>query len=379
MAKQVFHKIKDKVEEFFPLKPFLLSFSLLLLTLICFIGIQTILNGDNQTDIKLTGKIIAEIKVEENKEEIVPSIIQPNDIPEQSEPESVPNLNDQPVSEKVEIEIEESIAGLSEETPLGSLPIIRAADGLTSFKAYQVPFTVKSTTKGVISLVMTDFGLSASLSQSMIETLPTMVTFIASPYANDLQPTVLSARSKNFEIWMDIPMEGSDIDIAPNSILAGLNNKENLFRLNTHLSKAKGYAGIVINAEAKFPDGSSELQTLTNSISARGLGIAQLNPSDKVIGPSALKANAPFVQSKIWIDETLSKESLLKSLENAEKLSLEHGVIVAAFRPSAFTASIIQGWQKSLESKNIQLAPLSYSAKMNFSAPSSTVKKDVPN
>jgi polysaccharide deacetylase 2 family uncharacterized protein YibQ len=325
----------------------------------------------------LAGKIIAEIKVEdvkveeekladtkpeEVKKEIVASAILPDDVPDQV----VPDANT----------IEDSIAGLSEVTSFGPLPIIRKSDGLTSFKAYQTPFTAKATTKGVISLVMVDFGLSEKLSNSMLQTLPPSVTFVASPYAYNLLSSVLAARSKTFEIWLGVPMQGNNTNVPPNTILMGLNNNENTTRLNGHLGKTKGYVGIVIDAQSKFPPESPELQAITDSISARGLGIAQVDPNDKIIGPSAVKANAPFVQSKIWIDEIVSKEAILKSLAQVEKMSLENGTAVAAFNPSLFTANVIQEWQKSLESKNIELAPLSYSAKMNLSVPASTVKTD---
>jgi polysaccharide deacetylase 2 family uncharacterized protein YibQ len=376
------NQIKDKIEEFFPLKPFILSFSFLLLTLIVFVSLQSTFNGNDDESIKLTGKIIAEIKVtedikiEEPSDTTANTVIPAENTQTQVTPEDIPNISSQDNSK--ELSLEDSIAGLSESSTLGPLPIIRKSDGLSSFKAYQVPFTVKTTTKGVISLVAIDFGLSDILSKSMIETLPLMVTFATSPYAHNLQEKVSAARQKGYEVWMGIPMQGNNVNVGPNSILAGLNNKENTFRLNTHLGKATGYAGIAINAQTKFPDESPELQALTNSISSRGLGIAQLESHDTIIGISAAKANAPFVKSNMWIDKELTKEAILKSLAEIEKIALEHGTAVAAFTPSIFTATVIEEWQRSLDTKNIQLAPLTYSTKMNMLKPESAIKKDEP-
>ena len=396
MKSKALNKVKNKVEEFFPLKTFILSFAFLLLALLSYIGIHQAFFKKADESMKLSGKIMAEIQIEDSNlepvieppapEPVVEKIEAPTeetpeinpDAPlEVVDPEAIPNPRDQMASET--IALEDSIPGLSEETPFGSLPIVRSSDGLKSFDAYKTPFIAKATTKGVISLVMVDFGLSDTSSKLMIESLPISVTLIASPYAENLQSKISAARGKSFEIWMNIPMQGDSVNMGQNTILSGLNSKENLFRLNTHLGKATGYAGITIDALSKFPEASQDLQRLMDSISTRGLGIAQLEPDDKMIGLSAVIASAPFIQSTLWIDNMLTKQNVLNELSRIEKISLENGIAVAAFRPSPLTTSIIQDWQKSLESKNIQLAPLSYSAKMNLSAPAATVKKDESN
>jgi polysaccharide deacetylase 2 family uncharacterized protein YibQ len=391
MKMQALDKAKLQMEEFFPLKTFVFSFAFLLVMLLCFVGVHLAFFGKDDASIQLTGKILAEIQIEDAQSEPVieppkpepqpveSSVINPDALLESEEtvqeqpqptPEALPNPRDQSPP------LEDSIAGLSEETPFGSLPIIRATDGLKPFEAYKTPFIAKTTTKGVISLVMVDFGLSDTLTKSMIETLPTNITLVASPYAPNLQPKVSLAREKAFEVWMNIPMQGDNIHMGQNTILAGLNAKENITRLSTHLGKATGYAGVVIDAMAKFPEGEADLHRLTDFISLRGLGISQLNPDDKIIASAASFSNAPFVQSKSWIDTTLTKQSILKALADIETISLEHGIAVAAFHPSPFTVSVIQEWQSSLVAKNIQLAPLTYSTKLNLPASSPTVKKD---
>lgn len=393
MKMQALDKIKPKMEEFFPLKTFIFSFAFLLVMLLCFIGVHLAFFGKDDASIQLTGKIMAEIQIEDAQpepvieppkpepveEKVEPSVISPDALLESEEtvqeqpqptPEALPNPRDQSPP------LEDSIAGLSEETAFGSLPIIRTTDGLKPFEAYKTPFVAKASTKGVISLVMVDFGLSDTLSKSMIETLPATITLVASPYATDLQPKVSLAREKSFEVWMDIPMQGDNIHMGQNTILAGLNAKENMTRLNTHLGKATGYAGVVIDAMARFSEGAEDLHRLTDSISLRGLGIVQLNPDDKIIAPAASFSNAPFVQSKLWIDTTLTKQSILKALADIETISLGQGIAVAAFHPSPFTVSVVQEWQASLAAKNIQLAPLTYSTKLNLPASSPTVKKD---
>ncbi len=293
-----------------------------------------------------------------------------------SPPEPSPEASQE--TEPEDITIEDSIAGLSEETPFGSLPIIRSSDKLTSFDAYKAPFGLKSTTKGIISLVMVDYGLSEKLSTQAVNILPDDTTFVLSPYAHNLQSKISVARSKGMEIWMGLPMEGSSIsttamNIGPHAILSGLQSKENIKRLNTHLGKATGYTGVAITITPAFADGSADLQALITSIATRGLGISQLEPippsaPPSVISTAAAMANAPFIQGNIWLDTNTLKDTILKSLMMAEQISLDKGVAIASFHPSALMFSVISEWQKSLETKNIQLAPLTYATKMNAMA-----------
>ncbi len=301
MAGQILHKVKNRMEEFFPLRSFILSFASLMLLLFCYIGIHQAFFGKDDENIGLTGKVMAEIQIEDIKPE--PAIEPPKPVEEKVEPPKVetPEIDPEapleestatptethedkppqqdPLPNKPEeiipaiqetappetVALEDSIAGLSEKTPLGFLPIVRKSDGLKSFEAYKTPFVAKPTSKAVISLVMVDFGLSDTLSKLMIDSLPPNISLVASPYSTNIQAKISEARAKAFEIWLNLPMENHNFNIGQNAILSGLNSRENMLRLNTHLSKATGYAGIAIDAQSQFPENSPELQNLTKS------------------------------------------------------------------------------------------------------------------
>lgn len=407
MAAQVMTKAKDFVDGLFPIKTFCLSLALLMLLFLLTIGIYQIFVAEPVVQPQLTGKTIALFEMPKAivEQPIKPHVEEPPVTPVQPPIEPNANLEEHPASTltpdehkpapQVEeptasIEVEDSIAGLSETSKLGPLPIIRASDNLKSVEAYKAPFKLSADTKGVISLVMVDYGLSDKLTKAAVQTLPTMTTFIASPYAHDLQPKISGARSSGMEVWMSIPMQGNvnsqTSNMGPNAILSGLNAKENLVRLNTHLGKATGYAGVAFDVKPTFAEGSKDLQALITSISLRGLGIAQLETTDTLIAAAAGQTTAPFAHGNTWIDSILMRDDILKSLADIEKKSLADGQAIASFHPSPLIYSVIAEWQKGLSAQKIQLAPLTYaigiakaSPQKEVSAPKEPAPKESKN
>jgi polysaccharide deacetylase 2 family uncharacterized protein YibQ len=378
--------VTDKVQDTLSIRAFLLTFILASVTLTGFVVIQQAFFTPPKQEIVIGEKVIAVAQktvIEEPLPTPTPApVTQPEEsIAEEPQPtisEPVITETPEPVAEKpvepidtpppAQQEIEDSIAGLSEETSFGSLPIIRTSDKLTSFEAYKQQFFVKSDTKGVIALVMIDYGLSNKLSRLALSDIPAPLSFVASPYADNLQAKISEARRDGHEVWLQIPVESGPkaemVVPGENFILSGLKPKQNVDRLNTHLGKATGYAGVAFTYDTAFTDSSPELQMLMNAIATRGLGVAQLDNQDLTIPIAAGQANARFIQGHTKIDDILVGTEIIKSLEKLEKIALEEGVAVAYFSPSALTFTILKSWQQSLSGKNIQLAPLTYAVKV---------------
>lgn len=382
-------KIKDTVDGIFPLKTFCLSLALLLLLLIGTTGIYQLFIAEPVGPVAPTGKTIAILEMPRHiEDQPIQTIVEEPQAPVSTEspskpagdetleppsPEDAHHSTIEDIPQTTEIVIEDSIAGLSETTPLGPLPIIRESDGLRSFEAYKAPFKLKPDSKSVISLVMVDYGLSDRLAKNAVESLPAATTFVASPYSDNLQAKISGARSKGMEVWMGIPMQGTRnstiINMGPHALLSGLNTKENIMRLNTHLGRATGYAGIAFDVHPTFSQGSPELQAIINALSTRGLGVAQMEQEDTLIDMAAAHINAPYVNGDIWIDEILTKDAIATALAQAEKISLSGGHAVAVFHPSLLVNTVIAEWKKSLPETHIQLAPLTYTTNISRTSP----------
>lgn len=345
------NQVVEKIEVYFHVKAFALTFAALLLLFLISATVFGVFFAKPEPIPEITGKILVtiaaplpEVAIEE-KHETKPT----SDT--QAETEDLP-------------EIIETVDGLSEDSTFGPLPIIRESDGLKAFDAYKAPFTLKGDTKGTISLVMTDFGLSEKISDKAASDLPYFVSLIASPYADNLQSKISAARNQGKEIWMQVPIESAHKfaanDAGPISLMTGLNEKQNTFRLNTALGHASGYVGVAFTSETAFTSDSKELQSVISHISQRGLGITQVAASDTPITTLSEQDKVPFIQGQTVIDHALIKSELIKSLSDLEKESLSKGYAVGVFSPSEIAIETIREWQTSLKEKSIQLAPLTY-------------------
>jgi len=364
-AGQVISKFKGLTNGLFQMRTFAVTLALLILLLIVTVGIYKLVFAVPVINPTPTGKVMATLIVEHKIEDQpiqtpptaehppaheTPTETTPAEPSHEATPENTHEAVHEPVketppptaeaaeaTENINLTIEDSVAGLSEDTPDGPLPMIRESDGLKPFDAYKAPFKLKPDTKGVIVLVMVDYGLSDNLSRAALKTLSAPVTYIASPYATTLQPKVSGARRLGNEVWMGLPMQARQDTVAndsgPNGILSGLNSSENLKRLNKQLGRGTGYVGIAINVNPSFAEDAPELQTLINNIPEKGLGIAQLEPSDALIDSVAAQAKGSFAKGDILIDVPMNKDTISKSLARAEKMALDNGHAVATFHP----------------------------------------------
>ena len=403
MARLSMTGLTEKIDGIFPLKTFCLSLAALLLSLVAAVGIYHFFMAAHTPPIELTGKTMAVLDVQHQiiDEPIKtattdePPLLDTHASPDHAtpfdpskgtppvpdehattahEPEKVVSVAE-PLPEPPMVSIPDAIPDLMENSTYGPLPGVRESDGFKSFDAYKAPFTLKPDTKGVIAVVMVDFGLSDKLTQTAIQNLPPLINFVANPYADYLQSKISKAHAKSIEIWMGLPMQGEDnsraYNMGPNAILAGLSSKENTARLKTTLGRATGYAGVALTVQPAFTANSQDLQSIINAIGLRGLGIAQLDPHDKIIDTAATQSGTSFVNGDFWIDDVLTNEAVFQKLTEAEKLSLHNGLAVISFHPSPLAINAISKWQQTLAAKNIQLAPLTYAVKIDGPAPQS--------
>lgn len=257
----------------------------------------------------------------------------------------------------------EAIDGLFEDTPFGPVPVKRAADNMTVFQAYKMPFTPIAGAKGVIAIVMVDYGLSESLSKQAIYNLPSGVSFALSPYAADFQHKIDQARSTGHEIWMQIPIQskafGAEDDTGPLTLLSGLNSEQNNIRMLRSLSLGRGYVGVLFNNMPYFEESPDELKDILSVITARGLALTESVADDKKTIALANEVSLPYTSSSFWIEGDQGDAALRKSLDDLEQEAAQNYLVVAFMRPQPKLFPVLQEWGTSLSDKGLQLAPLS--------------------
>ncbi len=222
------------------------------------------------------------------------------------------------------------IEGLYQYTPEGKLPVIQQSNKLTSFRAYQHPFSFEGLDlkKPVLAFVIADYGLSTSFSQNALDNLPSEVSFMLSPYSSLPAEWVEMAAAKGHEIWVQVPVQNEKKeDIGQSAIFHHSSLAEKQRVLHRVLAKTQGYIGVSSYTDKGSEMSKSDYLKLAEEMYGRGLGFFELNPNaPDFIRKKALTIGAPYIQANAVVYTMNGKEGSFEALEAVAK---EQGYAVA--------------------------------------------------
>ncbi len=258
------------------------------------------------------------------------------------------------------------VDGLYEDMAQGRLPV-RKADGLTPFKAYKKTVTLDGK-KPVISIAVSDIGLSDKITETAIKNLPAEVSLIVSPYATALDTWVKDAREGGHEIWLSLPMENQNyprVDTGPHTLLVGAPERENLQNLEWVMSRTTGYVGLVAPYQDTFMEMQNDARPMLGNIYKRGLGFVDGRGHGALAHTMAQSMNAPYADMNVWIDKPDSTvETINASLTQLETIAREGGFAAGVISANAVSVRELGLWLTTLKDKGFVLAPLSAQASM---------------
>lgn len=340
--------IRNRVEDFFPLRSFLISLAALSGFSIAVISAVTLLHTPPASTVE-TFVTVPEQTVAVKSGDLNQLDLHESPAPAAAEPQPK--------------EIEDAVAGLHETTAEGLVPIIRSGDKLTALKAYAAAFEKKPDTKATISLVMVDYGLSKKLSSDAIKALPEGVSLLLSPYTKAAQQWTNDARKENREVWLSLPVQTAaypKIDTGPYTLLTNMNLAENEKRLLRTLATSTGYAGVIVEEGNSFSSRKTDFEKIIASLSGRGLGLVQSDTKSPFIGEIAQEQKAAFGKNDFWIDSVSSEKDLQSKLRSVEAAAVKNGSVIVFFRPYPVLLKSLRKWSDDLASRQVQLAPLSH-------------------
>lgn len=226
--------------------------------------------------------------------------------------------------------------GMGEETSFGILPIIRKEDGLTSFRAYQTPYTLSShiIEKPAIAFVMKDFGISEETSETTMNLLPNEISLSLSPYAEHPQDWIKKALEQKREVWTFLPVETLSIeqnDTGPLTIMKRANFDKSYKLFHRLIGSNTGSVGIASYSDAIMNQSESALESIISESYGRGLGYLELNPSaPDFLVTMAVKSNAPYIKADMELLYPTGSENSFETLEN---IARDQGYAVAVVPP----------------------------------------------
>ncbi|MFZ4603782.1 MAG: divergent polysaccharide deacetylase family protein [Caulobacterales bacterium] len=250
--------------------------------------------------------------------------------------------------------------GLSVSGPNGQLPVM-GPGGLTSYKAYRRPFT-PDPRKSKIGVIVGGLGFNAAATEQAISELPPEITLSFVPYAQNLQSWIDKARAAGHEVMIEVPMEPFDMDedTGPQTLLAGLDAKSNVSRLEYLLGRAVGYFAVMNYQGAKFSTSPTATPPVLKALKDRGLALVGngLGPRS-ALGAEATKQGLPFASADRVLDIRRDAEAIDDQLLNLEALALQNGSALGAGFAYPVTIEQIKFWADGLKERGYQLAPAS--------------------
>ncbi len=250
------------------------------------------------------------------------------------------------------------IEGLFEETPYGKIPIIRKSDNLTSFRAYQRPFTFpENNSKPIISFALLDYGLSKEQSKNALDLLPPEVSFILSPYSDLPNEWIKMAQDKGHEIWLNIPIQNDKFsDSGKRTIYHHSTLVKKLKSLRQTLASAQGYVGVSSYSDNGIKTAKEDYSNIAKEIYSRGLGYFETNPdATNIIKNKAFALSAPYINADLQIINIRGKNSFI-TLETAAK---EKGHVVALIPNYPKTVKNLAVWIMKVAQADYVIAPVS--------------------
>jgi polysaccharide deacetylase 2 family uncharacterized protein YibQ len=240
---------------------------------------------------------------------------------------------------------------LLRKTQVGDLPF-PAPDGRQPWQVYSRPWSGPAD-KGKVAVVVMDLGLDKAATEAAIAKLPPDVTLAFSPYAPSLDKWVKKARDFGHEVLLVMPAEASGFpnrDPGPYGLLTSLSPEANLTRLETVMSKAAGYAGLVSlgGLYAASPQMAGTLGVVRDhGLLFVGAGAA---PPDRV------PAIAPVVAQ---VDSDPFREAIDMRLNQVSIQARTKGRAVAVVTARPLSLSRLMGWINDLEGQGLVLTPAS--------------------
>jgi len=250
---------------------------------------------------------------------------------------------------------------LLEKSRYGMIPVM--ADGLKPFTVYAAEADrAKAARMPVVAVVVGGLGVGAAKTVDAIMKLPPAVTLAFTPYGADPTKLAERARAQRHEILLQVPMEPFDYpdnDPGPQTLLSTLGAEQNLDRLQWHMSRFQGYAGIANFMGARFVVSDNVMQPIVREAAKRGLGYFDDGSAPRSVASSLAASQAmPFARADLTIDAVPTTLEIDRALAKLETFARERGLAIGIASALPISIERISAWSKALEARGVMLVPL---------------------
>lgn len=198
---------------------------------------------------------------------------------------------------------------LYERTELGELPRI-SPDGLRPCDVFAATYSVFPSKK-LVHVVILVSSSDADLLPECLEALgKNKVSFVVPAYLNDIENISKMISDSEHEFFIQLPTQSS-IPIADkhkvSPILANSNPEDIINKFLKFLASTKKYIGIANISPTLLTKSTKDMEIITEQISARGLYMLDLEPTNDVLTKLSQKNNFYYLNIGEKFDPDLTK------------------------------------------------------------------------
>jgi len=291
---------------------------------------------------------------------VIPALPAPRtDFNKKAQPPEVAALPKLPEDQKIPAFQKAPQPELQTKSPAGKTIPTVSPDGRRAWKVYAQPYEAKQGSPQ-IAIILQDLGLSKTLTTAAVLRMPPEVTLSFSPYASNLNAQLVGARQNGHETLLNIGLESSsfpDEDPGPEGLFTALSVMENTKRLETSLSKASVYLGVVANGGDRFVASENHFTALMERM--KDMGLLYVAP-DAAVAPYQMAPQKPArTVADIHIRQNTFRGQVVAYLRAAEDLARQSGRAVVLIDASPLALDVLSQWFPELPKRAFQLAPIS--------------------
>ncbi len=252
------------------------------------------------------------------------------------------------------------VRSLIEQGADGLLPVI-APDGKRAWKIYARPER-SAPGRPKVAIFVGGLGLSQKTTDAALARLPGAVSLGYSPLSQNLPALVVAARARGHEVFFDLAMEPADMatnDSGPYTMMTTVSATENIGRLEWIMSRAPGFVGMAAILGDKFMLEEGAARPVLEALRGRGLMILDTRTLPRsVIARLADGIGLPYGISSVTIDDDPSPAAIAAKLAKLEELARVQGSAIGIGHAYQVTNDTIDKWARTLDQRNVQLAPV---------------------
>jgi len=252
------------------------------------------------------------------------------------------------------------VRSLIEQGADGLLPII-APDGKRAWKIYARPER-SAPGRPKVAIYVGGLGLSPKTTDAALARLPGAVSLGYSPLSQNLPALIVAARARGHEVFLDLAMEPADMtsnDSGPYTMMTTVSATENIGRLEWIMSRAPGFVGMAAILGDRFMLDEGASRPVLEALRGRGLMILDTRTLPRsVIARLADGIGLPYGIASLTIDDDPSPTAIMAKLAKLEELARVQGSAIGVGHPYQITNDKIDQWARTLDQRNIQLAPV---------------------